>query len=559
MAPDVLQQRDAALEQVRRIERSKARAFAKEARVLAELGELYQGDSGVLLELAGTARIGQVKAAGQSERARRLVGLFPRALALLEAGEMFEGTAQLLLAVTKNASERVQAEVDRRLSSRVAAMDAVDARALVAATVVEVESELEREEQERRYAQARANRGVWIQPVEDGMARIGAEVDAVAAKEFALGLEELDRAQQVVDEQDGVTRTKAQRMADLLVELPARYLALHEALRSGRLDQLLAQARSCQPAGAEPEPELDLGLAPDGPARPWDLERDELVVALLRVPVRRPRTLNVHAAASTLLDLDDQSCVVEGLGPLPGWMARTLLPDAALRRVLVDRATGLPLHLDDHELPVVELDEPHRPPDDPPGPRPRPPGAPPGGADPSVAERERRRLSALIFGPAWLAEAEPQYAPSARLRRLVQVRDLRCTGPGCARTATACDLDHEQRYADGGATAEWNLSAKSPRCHGARHGGWDVVRDPTTGVSTWTSPLGRVYTRLPAWRPPPSLPADVVLGPPVPRAAVPVESDYPTDRPLWPAPTPAPAPARRSGGLSWDNGDPPPF
>jgi hypothetical protein len=244
-----------------------------------------------------------------------------------------------------------------------------------------------------------------------------------------------------------------------------------------------------------------------------------------------------------------------------------LLPDAGLRRVLIDRASGLPLHLDDHEVPVVELDGSHRPPDDPPGPRPRPsgapPGAPPGELPADHLLRERRRLSQLLFGPAWLAGAEPQYAPSARLRRLVQIRDLRCTGPGCARTATGCDLDHEQTYADGGATAEWNLSAKSPRCHGARHSGWDVVRDRTTGVSTWTSPLGRVYTRLPAWRPPPSLPADVVLGPPVPRPVAPVESHYPSDRPLWPAPTPAvapkPAPTRRPGGLSWDNGDPPPF
>jgi hypothetical protein len=614
MAPNLFLLRDAALEQVRRLEVAKAQAYAVEARALAELAGHFQGDSSVFLELSGTARIGQIKAAGSCDRATRLVEGFPVALGLLEQGTMFVGTAELLLAVTKNCSERVRREVDRRLSGQVAALDAADARARISAAVLEIEAELDLAEQQRRYAQARANRGVWVKPVEDGMARIGAEVDAVAAKEFALALEELDRAQKVEDDRCGVVRTKAQRMADVLAELPTRHLALLQAQRAGRVDELLAQAlgtaagtglsgagASIGGAPGSGALELPLDLPPAGPPRPWDLELDELVTALLRLPVRPPRTLNVHVAASTTLGLDTRACIVEGLGPLPGWLAPVLLPDATLRRVLVDRTTGLPLHLSDTMPPVLEVDGllHRRRPDDPPGPRPgprpgpphppdTPPGSPPdtgsdddrstdadaaveAAADAAAAQawRDRRRLSAVLLGPAVLAGPEPQYAPSTRLRRLVQVRDLRCIGPGCSRAATACDLDHEDEYAHGGATAEWNLSAKSERCHGAKHNGWQVRRDRRTGITTWTSPLGRVYTRQPAWRPPPALPGDVVLGAPAPRTPAQVESRYPHDRPLWPAPKPAsapkpagkpePTPGTRTGGLGWDNGTPPPF
>lgn len=167
---------------------------------------------------------------------------------------------------------------------------------------------------------------------------------------------------------------------------------------------------------------------------------------------------------------------------------------------------------------------------------------------------------------------EPQHDPSTALRRLVQVRDVRCIGPGCPRSAQSCDLDHEQEYALGGPTSEPNLSAKSPRCHRARHAGWAAERDRRTGVTTWTSPDGSVFTRLPAWRPHPWHPE--VLHPPLPRVEqLPeAETDYPVDRPLWlppplpeartprrePEARPSPEPAPRGRGWN-DEGEPPPF
>lgn len=124
----------------------------------------------------------------------------------------------------------------------------------------------------------------------------------------------------------------------------------------------------------------------------------------------------------------------------------------------------------------------------------------------------------------------------------------------------------ETEYSRGGSTREPNLSAKSPRCHRARHHGWTADRDPATGVTTWTSPDGSTYTRLPAWRPHPHHP-DVLI-PPLPRLQqMPqAETDHPLDRPLW---TPRPLPERKapkspppppSRGRGWHDDDtPPPF
>ena len=550
MHPLTWQRRRAALDQVELRQQRKAAEFAAEVRELAELDEAYGGDEDVLMELAGTARMGQGRAAGELVRATRLVRNFPRALDLLEAGLLLVPTAQLLLALTKNCSDAVQAEVGRRLLDRIAPLDAADARTLVAATVVEVEAAVEQAAAEQRQAKARANRGVWVFPVQDGMARIGAEVDQLSARRWALDFEELVRAQQVLDDRNGVLRTQAQRRADVFAELPARHLALLEALRRGQADALLAQALAGVPTDLQPvEPELPFDLAPAGPIRCWHVPAEELAVQLLRLPVRRPTTLNVHVPMSTLLDLDDRPAIVDGLGPMPAERARYLVPSAGLRQVMVNPKTGLPFHVGRTTHPPIEVaDGPHhRPPPD----ENRPP-----------AETHRERLLSLMRPLVLARRPEPQYGPSTELRTLVQTRDVRCTGPGCARTAAACELDHETPYAEGGPTAEWNLSAKSPRCHHAKHDDWDVTRDPDTGVTTWTSPLGSSYQRLPAWQPHRPLPECVQL--PAPRLArLPVaDTDYPEDRPLWPAPTvvePPPPPAPKKPARGWDTDGPVPF
>jgi Domain of unknown function (DUF222) len=90
------------------------------------------------------------------------------------------------------------------------------------------------------------------------------------------------------------------------------------------------------------------------------------------------------------------------------------------------------------------------------------------------------------------------YQPSASLRHLIQIRNPACTGPGCCRPATRCDLDHVIPYDRGGRTCECNLH---PACRHDHHAkqvpGWTVTSGQP-GTLTWTTPGHRSHTTTPA-------------------------------------------------------------
>ncbi len=91
------------------------------------------------------------------------------------------------------------------------------------------------------------------------------------------------------------------------------------------------------------------------------------------------------------------------------------------------------------------------------------------------------------------------YQPTARLRRLVQVRDHECTFPTCTRPARDSDFEHALPYDQGGRTDACNAGARSRRCHQVKQlPGWTVTQ-PKPGWHTWTTPTGRTYTQGP-WR-----------------------------------------------------------
>ena len=90
------------------------------------------------------------------------------------------------------------------------------------------------------------------------------------------------------------------------------------------------------------------------------------------------------------------------------------------------------------------------------------------------------------------------YQPSRSLRHLIQIRNATCTGPGCRRPATRCDLDHVIPFDRGGRTCECNVH---PACRHDHHTkqvpGWTVTQDQP-GTLTWTTPGRRSYTTTPA-------------------------------------------------------------
>lgn len=97
--PALDEQQRAVLREVARDEVDRAVLFARTMRTRAELARLWanepEGDAEI--ELAGTGRIGQVRASRQLDDAQRLVDLLTGTLALLEAGVMYVPVAELLL------------------------------------------------------------------------------------------------------------------------------------------------------------------------------------------------------------------------------------------------------------------------------------------------------------------------------------------------------------------------------------------------------------------------------------------------------------------------------
>src|SRR4051812_12661220 len=87
-------------------------------------GELLEPAGHEIVELAGTVRIGQQRAATQLSNGQRLVLVWRRSHAALKAGLMYPSTAELLLMLTRNSSEAVQAAVEARVFAQVLTMNA---------------------------------------------------------------------------------------------------------------------------------------------------------------------------------------------------------------------------------------------------------------------------------------------------------------------------------------------------------------------------------------------------------------------------------------------------
>lgn len=107
------------------------------------------------------------------------------------------------------------------------------------------------------------------------------------------------------------------------------------------------------------------------------------------------------------------------------------------------------------------------------------------------------------------------YSIRPRLRRLLQLRTLRCEWPGCGARAARCDLDHDDAWPHG-PTCACNLGALCRHHHRIKQLGWIKNRLPDGSVQ-WTSPTGSSFTS------PAQLPAVPEVGRPLPALPEPPE------------------------------------
>ena len=450
--------------------------YAEDVERLVELSALSRrlfGADGVerflSLDVAGTLRVGQHAAERQLHEADRLSSVLPLTLAGLRAGRLRVPQSRVVLEETRRCSEPVAADAERRVW---AGLDDDALRAWtgpklvrrVKRAVLEAEAALEPALTAEREEEARAGRRVSVRPEPDAMASLWALLPAEQMRAFTTGMDELVRRQGQADRLAGLDRPADQRRADVLALLPA--LALHA------LDGTCPSADGSHPAVL----------------------------------------VNVQVPMATALGLSDAPGHLDGYGPISAGTVRLMLPSARLRRVVVDERTGEPVHVASRTTSAAQqarADRRERVGAPGPGgtgaspvggPAQLPVGHGPG---PRVDGALRRALLGMLEGGPLLVEdpAEPQYEPSTPLARLVRMRDGCCTGIGCDRPSSACDLDHREPWPLG-PTAAGNLAPLSRRCHRAKTISWGVQRH-RDGGTTWTSPTGRRYRSPSPWHPPP--------------------------------------------------------
>jgi hypothetical protein len=125
------------------------------------------------------------------------------------------------------------------------------------------------------------------------------------------------------------------------------------------------------------------------------------------------------------------------------------------------------------------------------------PGPPPGTRATDYLRRLRLTLEPVARGTCDHAHAEAGYQPSRRLRHLINVRNARCTAPGCGRPAAWCDLDHTTAWHAGGITCECNIAPLCRHHHRCKQSdGW-WLEQPEPGLLIWKTPAGRTYATTP--------------------------------------------------------------
>ena len=101
------------------------------------------------------------------------------------------------------------------------------------------------------------------------------------------------------------------------------------------------------------------------------------------------------------------------------------------------------------------------------------------------------RISALAGTDCAHERESSHYRPPPRLWHLIQIRNPRCTAPGCRMPAAKCDDDHTVPYDQGGRSCECNfgpLCRYHHRVSSPRAGGL-VAAEP--GIFVWVTPSGR--------------------------------------------------------------------
>ena len=208
-------------------------------------------------------------------------------------------------------------------------------------------------------------------------------------------------------------------------------------------------------------------------------------VDLGNVPVPKADVL-VTVPVLALFDITDEPANLDGYGPIPPSIARKLLANGAssFYRVLVDPRDGAPLEI-----------------------------------------------------------GRTNYRLTKAMKKALQLRDGKCTFPGCNNPSLDNETDHLQAWQHGGNTGISNLAQLCPKHHHLKHNtDWTPTPATATEPPGWTSPTGRHYKaeqpdhEPPQWPPGLPTPATDTTGPLNRAAEAPGFMDFPDFNPPFEEP-----------------------
>ncbi len=290
---------------------------------------------------------------------------------------------------------------------------------------------------DERHRVARSRRGVRVVDLDDGMARLTADLPATLA--YAIHDRLTQQAHHVLE-----------REPHTLEDPLAAAGSHHVELQSGGAVLLTGPARTARPEVIAGVPDASVEEAPEPPpdTRSMDEVRADVFADLLLTAVPTAHgdrdalgaisgRVQVTIPILTAAGIGNEPALLAGHGPIDSDTARRLAAGApGWDRVMTHPHTGAPLAVD-------------------------------------------------------------RYRPSSELRRFVAVRDEHCRFPGCRMAIWRCDADHTIDAARGGPTSEDNLAYFCRRHHTLKHASEWKVRQLGGGVLEWTSPTRRQYLDRP--------------------------------------------------------------
>ncbi|MGK3956144.1 DUF222 domain-containing protein [Arthrobacter sp. R4] len=371
-------------------------------------GEHTAQEMGVVSEVACALTVSERSASALLAQAHELTTALPLTLAALQSGDLSWQHAKVMVDETTG----LDAAGAAALEARFLGPDVPDrARECPAGELVpsrfRAKARTWRERHhpvsiEKRHARSVLDRRLEYVPDRDGMAWLSAYLPADRAAGIWNGITATARTLQGPAE----TRTMTQLRADIAAQL------------------LLSGA-----AGDE--------TTADG------VSADE---STGRVPIPAAQVL-VTVPVFALMGLTDEPATLDGYGPIPASMARSLVADGAgsFHRVLTDPRNGAPLEI-----------------------------------------------------------GRNSYRIPAAMRQWLRMRDGKCPFPGCNNQSLDNEADHLLAWADGGTTGISNLGQPCPKHHRLKHTtAWTPTAASIDKPPGWTSPTGRHYqSEHQDWEPP---------------------------------------------------------